>query len=122
MVKAKTKAVGRHFEAKLVNGSFGAAKLDESQSGSFADALSNPTKSSAALKRAWVIVGRCYVDASCIDCDRCRTTAPAFLTRDDEIGFSNVYRQPVTPEELALAEAAREGCPAESIANDGESA
>lgn len=66
------------------------------------------------------IVGRYYVDSSCIDCDLCRTTAPAFFTRDDEIGFSIVYRQPVTPEELALAEEAREGCPTESIGNDGE--
>ena len=68
------------------------------------------------------IVGRYYVDSSCIDCDLCRTTAPAFFTRDDEIGFSIVYRQPDTPEELALAEEAREGCPTESIGNDGESA
>jgi ferredoxin len=68
------------------------------------------------------IVGRYYVDSSCIDCDLCRTTAPAFFIRDDEIGFSIVYRQPVTPQELALAEEAREGCPTESIGNDGESA
>ena len=68
------------------------------------------------------IVGRYYVDSSCIDCDLCRTTAPAFFTRDDEIGFSIVYRQPITPEELALAEEAREGCPTESIGNDGEPA
>jgi ferredoxin len=68
------------------------------------------------------IVGRYYVDSSCIDCDLCRTTAPAFFKRDDEIGFSIVYRQPVTPEELALAEEAREGCPTESIGNDGDSA
>lgn len=67
------------------------------------------------------IVGRYYVDSSCIDCDLCRTTAPAFFRRDDEIGFSIVHRQPVTPEELALAEEAREGCPTESIGNDGDS-
>jgi ferredoxin len=66
------------------------------------------------------IVGRYYVDSSCIDCDLCRNTAPAFFKRDDEIGFSIVHRQPVTPEELALAEEAREGCPTESIGNDGE--
>jgi len=68
------------------------------------------------------IVGRYYVDSSCIDCDLCRNTAPAFFKRDDEIGFSIVHRQPVTPEELALAEEAREGCPTESIGNDGNSA
>lgn len=66
------------------------------------------------------IVGRYYVDSSCIDCDLCRDTAPAFFKRDDEIGFSIVHRQPVTPEELALAEEAREGCPTESIGHDGE--
>lgn len=68
------------------------------------------------------IAGRYYVDSSCIDCDLCRNTAPAFFTRHDEIGFSIVHRQPVTPEELALAEEAREGCPTESIGNDGEPA
>ena len=65
-------------------------------------------------------LGRYYVDASCIDCDLCRNTAPEFFKRDDEIGFSVVHRQPVTAEELALAEEAREGCPSESIGNDGE--
>lgn len=68
------------------------------------------------------IVGRYYVDSSCIDCDLCRNTAPAFFTRHDEIGFSIVHRQPVTSEEVALAEEAREGCPTESIGNDGEPA
>lgn len=68
------------------------------------------------------ILGRFYVDASCIDCDLCRATAPAFFRRNDDIGFSVVYRQPVTPEQLALAEEAREGCPSESIGNDGDSA
>lgn len=67
------------------------------------------------------IVGRYYVDSSCTDCDLCRLTAPQFFKRDDEIGFSIVHRQPVTADELALAEEAREGCPSESIGNDGDS-
>jgi len=62
--------------------------------------------------------GRYYVDASCIDCDICRSTAPAFFSRHDEIGFSVVHRQPVTAEELELAEEARQGCPTESIGSD----
>jgi len=66
------------------------------------------------------VPGRYYVDASCTDCDLCRGTAPAFFKRDDEIGFSVVRRQPVTSEEVALAEEAREGCPSESIGNDGD--
>jgi len=61
------------------------------------------------------IPGQYFVDSSCIDCDLCRTTAPTVFTRDDEIGFSVVYRQPVTEDELELAEEAREGCPTESI-------
>lgn len=63
--------------------------------------------------------GPYYVDDSCIDCDLCRTTAPDFFRRNDEIGFSVVYRQPVTPEERSVAEEARQGCPTESIGDDG---
>ncbi len=65
-------------------------------------------------------LGRFYVDSSCIDCDLCRSTAPAFFTRDDQIGFSIVHRQPITPEEIALAEEAKDGCPTASIGDDGE--
>ena len=65
-------------------------------------------------------LGRFYVDASCIDCDLCRSTAPAVFRRDDDVGMSFVFRQPATPEELALAEEARESCPTESIGNDGD--
>ena len=61
------------------------------------------------------IPGRYYVASNCIDCDLCRETAPAFFKRDEEIGFSIVYRQPATSEELTLAEDAREGCPVEAI-------
>lgn len=64
-------------------------------------------------------VGAFYVDSSCVDCDLCRNTAPAFFKRDDETGFSFVYRQPVSAEERALAEEAKQGCPTESIGNDG---
>ena len=68
------------------------------------------------------IAGRFYVDESCTDCDLCRSAAPAFFIRDDEIGFSIVHRQPSTPDEIALAEEALQGCPTESIGNDGETA
>jgi len=65
------------------------------------------------------VAGRYYVDTTCIDCDLCRNTAPQFLTRHDEAGYTYVYRQPVNDEEIALAEEARLGCPTESIGNDG---
>jgi ferredoxin len=64
------------------------------------------------------VAGPHYIDSSCIDCDMCRSTAPDFFRRDEEIGMSVVYHQPVTPEELALAEEAKQGCPTESIGND----
>jgi ferredoxin len=49
----------------------------------------------------------------------CRNTAPDFFTRDYETAFSFVFRQPVTPEERLLAEQTKQGCPTESIGNDG---
>jgi ferredoxin len=65
------------------------------------------------------VPGRYYVDATCIDCDLCRSTAPDSFRRDEDIGMSIVFRQPVTPEERALAEEAKQGCPTDSIGNDG---
>ena len=65
------------------------------------------------------VPGAYYVDSSCVDCDLCRNTAPDFFKRDEETGFSFVYQQPTTPEERALAEEAKQGCPTESIGNDG---
>jgi ferredoxin len=65
------------------------------------------------------IAGTYYIDSSCIDCDMCRSTAPNFFRRNEEVGMSVVYHQPVTPAEFALAEDAKQGCPTESIGNDG---
>ena len=64
--------------------------------------------------------GKFYVDQQCIDCDLCRETAPAFFTRYDEGGYSFVFKQPATDEEIALCMEALEGCPVEAIGNDGE--
>jgi ferredoxin len=63
--------------------------------------------------------GPFYVDATCTDCDLCRSLAPAFFRRDDETGYSVVHRQPVTPDEITVAEDAMNSCPTESIGNDG---
>jgi ferredoxin len=65
------------------------------------------------------VPGRFYVDETCIDCDLCRSSAPDIFRRDDERGYSIVYRQPVSPEEIASAEQAMLECPTESIGNDG---
>jgi ferredoxin len=65
------------------------------------------------------IPGRFYVDATCIDCDLCRETAPANFARNDEGGYSFVGRQPGSPEEEAACRAALEECPVEAIGEDG---
>ena len=66
------------------------------------------------------VPGAWFVDSSCIDCDLCRETAAGIFVRNDEEGMSVVVRQPLTPEEIALAQRALDGCPTESIGNDGE--
>lgn len=66
--------------------------------------------------------GKFYVDQQCIDCDLCRETAPAFFTRLDEGGYSYVFKQPTTDDEIALCMEALEGCPVEAIGNDGDEA
>jgi ferredoxin len=65
------------------------------------------------------VAGPYYVDATCIDCDICRNIAPQFFTRQDESGYSYVWRQPSSAEEIALAEEAKDGCPTDSIGNNG---
>ncbi len=64
--------------------------------------------------------GSFYVDATCIDCDLCRETAPGSFRRNDERGHSYVYRQPEDPSQLAACMAALEECPVEAIGNDGD--
>jgi ferredoxin len=66
------------------------------------------------------VLGKFYVDDQCIDCDLCRETAPDNFTRNEDGGYSFVYRQPTTPAEEALCKEAMEGCPVEAIGNDGE--
>ena len=64
--------------------------------------------------------GKFYVDESCIDCDACRDLAPRFFKRNDEGGFSYVYRQPENDEESQSCQEALEGCPVEAIGDDGD--
>ena len=63
--------------------------------------------------------GRYYVDTQCIDCDLCRETAPANFKRNDEQGFSHVFKQPETEDEEILCKDAMDNCPVEAIGNDG---
>ena len=62
--------------------------------------------------------GRFYVTAGCIDCNFCYNETPAFFRLHEELGFSIVYRQPVTPAELAVAQETLEGCPVGAIGAD----
>ena len=64
--------------------------------------------------------GKFYVDEQCIDCDLCRETAPDFFTRNDDDGYSFVYKQPESEEDIALCMEALEGCPVDAIGEDGE--
>jgi ferredoxin len=65
------------------------------------------------------VPGKWYVDATCIDCDLCRETAPGNFTRQDDDGYSYVHVQPATPAQAAACLAALEECPVEAIGNDG---
>jgi ferredoxin len=49
----------------------------------------------------------------------CRDTSPKNFTRFDENGYSFVYKQPETPEEVELCEEALLACPVEAIGDDG---
>jgi len=66
--------------------------------------------------------GKYYVDNQCIDCDLCRETAPDNFTRNEDGGYSFVYKQPISPEEDALCKEAMEGCPVEAIGCNGDRA
>jgi len=65
------------------------------------------------------VPGRYYVDQECIDCDLCREVAANSFERNEDEGFSYVYKQPETDEERSLCEEAKESCPVEAIGNDG---
>ncbi len=65
------------------------------------------------------VPGRYYIDTTCIDCDQCRVMAPEFFARNEDSGLSYVQRQPLSAEEIALAEEALGVCATASIGNDG---
>ena len=65
------------------------------------------------------VTGKYYVDNQCIDCDLCRETAPNNFTRNDDGGYSYVYKQPENEDEEKQCKEAMEGCPVEAIGNNG---
>jgi ferredoxin len=68
------------------------------------------------------VAGKFFVDSQCIDCDLCRETAPKNFRRNEDGGYSYVFKQPETAEEAAQCKDAMEGCPVEAIGNDGVAA
>jgi len=65
------------------------------------------------------VPGRWYVDAICIICGMCGEYAPETFRASADGTQNIVFRQPVTPQELEAAKEAMEGCPVDSIGNDG---
>ena len=63
--------------------------------------------------------GKWYVDSQCIDCDVCRVTAPANFRREEDKGFSYVFKQPENKDEEAQCQEAKDCCPVEAIGEDG---
>ena len=66
------------------------------------------------------VPGKYYVDGQCTDCDLCRTLAPRNFRRDDALGYSYVFKQPTSPDEVAKCEEAVSGCPTYGVRNDGD--
>jgi ferredoxin len=63
--------------------------------------------------------GRYFVDRTCIACDACCIAAPDHFKMDENDGHAYVTKQPDSPDEEELCKEAMEGCPVESIGNDG---
>lgn len=61
------------------------------------------------------VAGTYYVDTQCIDCDLCRQIAPASFRGAPDGGYSIVYKQPMTDDEIAYADEALEHCPVDAI-------
>lgn len=66
------------------------------------------------------VTGKYFVDNQCIDCDLCRETAPDNFKRNDDGGYSYVFKQPENAEEEARCKEAKEGCPVEAIGDNGD--
>ncbi len=65
------------------------------------------------------VKGKFYVDSRCIDCDLCREIAPQNFNRNENGGYSTVYKQPTDSKEEELCKEAMSSCPVEAIGNDG---
>lgn len=76
----------------------------------------------ADKKNKWPdnVPGKFYVDRECILCSVCSDAAPKNFRMSDDEDHDMVYKQPTTPEELAMSYEAMENCPVEAIGDDGD--
>ena len=92
------------------------------RAGGFTDgyrmASNSPTMAILTDRVPQNIAGKYYVDATCIDCDLCRSTAPEFYGRTED-GLSFISKQPVSAEDIAAVEEAMDACATSSIGCDG---
>jgi len=66
------------------------------------------------------VTGKFYCDYQCIDCDLCREMAPDNFKRNEDGGYSYVYKQPDNEEEEEQCKEALTSCPVEAIGDDGD--
>jgi len=64
------------------------------------------------------VPGKIYVDETCIDCMACQEAAPNFFKRNDEHGYSFVYKQPESEADLENCNEALEACPVGAIGDN----
>ena len=88
-------------------------------SGSRTQELKEIIMADVANKQPESVEGKFYVDDQCIDCDLCRETAPENFKRQEDGGYSYVYKQPENDDEATQCQEAMEGCPVEAIGEDG---
>ena len=66
------------------------------------------------------VAGKFYVDSTCDACQVCITVADDNFKMDDDEDHAYIYKQPENEAELEACKEAMDGCPNESIGEDGE--
>lgn len=65
------------------------------------------------------VPGKYYVDTNCTSCALCTNHAPANFREHPDGLYAFVFKQPTTPEEIALCEEVADVCPCDEIGADG---
>ncbi|MGI6457214.1 MAG: ferredoxin [bacterium] len=64
--------------------------------------------------------GKYYIDETCTFCAVCIDEAPNNIRESEDGDHAVIFKQPENPEEEEQMRAALEGCPTESLGDDGE--